>query len=61
MELFFDFGANKMNQTRTAPFGVRVGIDSWIIQIQPMWIHLQSPEQEWETRFVSNFEITYNF
>lgn len=61
IELFYDFNTNRINQTRSAPLGLRLNLDRWMIQAQPMIIHLYQPETGWNTRLVGNIELTYEF
>ena len=61
IELFYDFGEDRLNQTRSAPLGLRVTRGSWTLQAQPMIIHLYLPETGWRTRFVGNIELTFEF
>lgn len=61
IELFHDFRADRLNQTRTAPLGVRVPLSAVTLQAQPMVIHLYRPGEGWLTRLVANLEVTYEF
>ncbi len=61
IELFYDFGASQLNQTRTAPLGVRFIQGKWAFQAQPMFVHLDPKEGGWRSNLVANFEVTYEF
>lgn len=61
IELFYDFGVNQLNQTRTSPLGVRYIQGTWAFQAQPMFVHLDSRDGGWRSNLVANFEVTYEF
>jgi hypothetical protein len=59
IELFYDFDQDRLNQTRSAPLGLRITSGSWTVQVQPMLINLHLPDMGWRTRVVGNIEITF--
>lgn len=61
IELFFDFGASRLNQTRTAPLGLRYIHGPWAFQAQPMFVHFDPQNTGWRSNLIANFEITYDF
>jgi hypothetical protein len=61
IELFYDFESGRMNQTRTAPVGLRVSQGRWSLQAQPMIVHLKAPDSGWQPSLIGNIEVTYDF
>lgn len=60
IELFYDIDVGTVNQTRTAPVGLRVPFGSWTLQAQPMIIHLKAPGAGWRPSLVANIELSYD-
>jgi len=61
IELFYDFGVNRLNQTRTSPIGLRIIQGPWSFQAQPMIVHVATKDGDWNSNLVANFEVTYEF
>lgn len=61
MEFFYDIDSGRINQTRTAPIGMRTTLGSWSLQAQPMIVHLKAPNAGWQPNLVANLELTYDF
>ena len=61
IELFYDFGASRLNQTRTAPLGLRYIYGPWSFQAQPMFVHLDRQDTGWRSNLIANIEVTYEF
>jgi hypothetical protein len=61
IELFYDPGLGRLNQTRSAPVGARVTRGEWSVQAQPLIVNLYVPESGWQSTLVANIELTYEF